>query len=61
VNTTLTNTIWHGEVAGDAHDATLPIPLLVNGVETNWAGAYERDWGIPLANLGDSKILLSLK
>jgi hypothetical protein len=61
VSTTPTNTIWHDEVAGGSLDTTFRTPLTVGGVETNWPGAYERDLAIPLANLGDYKILLSVK
>jgi hypothetical protein len=61
VNTTSTNTIWHDELAGATLDTTLPTPLEVSGVETNWPGAYDRDMAIPLANLGNYKILLSVK
>jgi hypothetical protein len=61
VSTTSTNTIWHSEIADGKMDTTLPTPLVVSGVETNWLGAYERDFAIPLANLGDYKILLSVK
>lgn len=61
VNTTSTNTIWHDEVAGGTLDTTLPTPLTVSGVETNWPDAYGREMAIPLANLGDYKILLSVK
>jgi len=61
VRTTATNTIWHDEAAGVTLDTTLPTPLVVSGVETNWPGAYERDLAIPLASLGDYKILLSVK
>jgi hypothetical protein len=61
VSTTSTNTIWHDEVAGGTLDTTLPTPLVVSGVDTNWPGAYERELAIPLANLGDYKILVSVK
>jgi hypothetical protein len=61
VSTTSTNTIWHDEVAGGTLDTTLPIPLTVSGVETNWPDEYAREFAIPLANLGDYKILLSVR
>jgi amino acid transporter len=61
VSTTSSNTVWHDEVAGGTLDTTLPTPLTVSGVQTNWPGSYERDFAIPLANLGDYKILLSVK
>jgi hypothetical protein len=61
VTTTSTNTAWHDEVAGGTLDTTLPVPMTVSGVQTNWPGFYERGSDIPLANLGDCKILLSIK
>jgi hypothetical protein len=61
VSTTLTNTIWHDEVAGGTFDTSLPTPLRVSGVDTNWPDAYQREFAIPLANLGNYKILLSVK
>lgn len=61
VSTTSTNTIWHDEIAGGTLDTTLSTELTVSGAETNWPGAYERDFAIPLANLGNYKILLSVK
>ncbi len=61
VSTTSSNTVWHDEVAGGTLDTTLPVPLTVSGVQTNWPGFYERGSGIPLASLGDYKILLYVK
>ena len=61
VTTTSTNTAWHDEVAGSKLDTTLPVPLTISGIQTNWPGFYERDSDIPLANLGHYKILLSIK
>lgn len=61
VITTSTNTIWHDEVAGGTMDTTLQTPLVVSGVETNWPIGYQRCLALPLANLGDYKILLSVK
>ena len=61
VSTTPTNTIWHDEVTGGTLDTTIPTPLTVNGVETNWPDAYGSELAIPLANLGHYKILLSVR
>jgi hypothetical protein len=61
VNTTATNTIWHGEDAGGTLDTSLPSPMTVNEVKTNWPDSYQRGSMIPLANLGEYKILLSIK
>jgi len=61
VSTTSSNTVWHDEIAGGTLDTTLPTPLAISGVQTNWPGSYERGSDIPLANLGDYKILLSVK
>jgi len=73
VSTTSSNTIWHSQMStgttndfGSSEDSggvdtTLPTPLSVSDVQTNWPGAYERGSEIPLANLGDYKILLSIK
>jgi hypothetical protein len=61
VSTTSSNTIWHDEIAGGKLDTTLPTPLTVSGIQTNWPSSYERGSDIPLANLGDYKILLSVK
>lgn len=61
VTTTTTNTAWHSEVAGGHCDTSLPSPLLVSDIQTNWTGSYERHTDIPLASLGDFKILVSIK
>jgi hypothetical protein len=73
IQTTSTNTIWHSHMSatatndlghtegGGGVDTTLPVPLKVSGVQTNWPGSYQRGSEIPLANLGDYKILLSIK
>ena len=61
VSTTSSNTIWHDEVPGGTLDTTLPVPLTVSGVQTNWPSSYERGSDIPLANLGDYRILLSAR
>jgi hypothetical protein len=61
VSTTSSNTIWHDEVGDGTLDTTLPTPLPVSGVQTNWPGSYQRGSSIPLANLGDYKVLLSIK
>jgi hypothetical protein len=61
VTTTSTNTIWHGEDAGGSIDTTLPNPMTVSEIKTNWSGSYQRNMAIPLASLGEYKILLSVK
>ena len=73
IQTTSTNTIWHSQMSASTTndfghrensggvDTTLPVPLTVSGVQTNWPGSYERNSEIPLANLGHYKILLSIK
>jgi hypothetical protein len=61
VSTTSNNTAWHDEVAGGTLDTTFPVPLAVGEVQTNWPSSYERGSDIPLASLGDYKILLSAK
>jgi hypothetical protein len=73
VETTPTNTIWHSRMSaaktndfGNSDDSggvdtTFPVALPVSNVQTNWPGSYERGSEIPLASLGDYKILLSVK
>lgn len=73
ITTTSSNTTWHSEIStgttnafGSSRnsggvDTTLPTPLRVSGIQTNWPSPYERGSDIPLANLGDYKILLSVK
>jgi len=61
VTTTTNGTIWHEEIAGATLDTTLGDSMTISGVETNWPDAYASDMAIPLANLGDYKILLSVK
>ena len=61
VTTSSTDTTWHSEDAGGTCDTTLPTSLVVSEVQTNWSGSYERGTDIPLANLGEYKILLSIK
>jgi hypothetical protein len=73
VKMTPTNTIWHSWISATATnvfghnrdsggvDTALPTSMAVTGVQTNWPGSYERGSDIPLANLGDYKILLSVK
>ena len=61
ITTSSTDTTWHSEDAGGTCDTTLPIPLVVTEVQTNWPSSYQRGTDIPLANLGEYKILLSIK
>ncbi|HVU27567.1 MAG TPA: hypothetical protein VHG71_07495 [Verrucomicrobiae bacterium] len=61
VTTTSTNTIWHSEIAGGSMDTSLPSPMAVSEIKTNWPNSYQRGTAIPLANLGEYKILLSVK
>jgi hypothetical protein len=61
ISTTSNNTDWHSEIAGGTCDTTLQAPLTISDVRTNWPGLYHRGSVIPLANLGDYKILLSVK
>ena len=66
ITTTSTNTIWKssmtdasgGRMSGSR---ALPAPLAVSGVQTNWPDPYERYSEIPLANLGNYKIFVSVK
>jgi hypothetical protein len=61
VNTTSTNTVWHDECAGGTVDTAFSSPLQVTDVQTNWLESYNRGSEIPLANLGDYKILVSVQ
>lgn len=61
VDTASNSTAWHSEIAGGTCDTTLQSPLTVSDIQTNWPGAYHRGSDIPLASLGDYKILLSIK
>jgi hypothetical protein len=61
ITTSSTDTTWHSEDAGGTCDTTLRIPLVVTKVQTNWPSSYQRGTDIPLANLGEYKILLSIK
>jgi hypothetical protein len=61
VDTTSDGTIWHSEVAGGSCDTTLRNPSTVSDIQTNWPSKYNRGSDIPLASLGDYKILLSIK
>jgi hypothetical protein len=65
INTTSTNTIWYSSIratdeGGVSGPRALPVPLAVTGVKTNWPDSYERGSEIPLANLGDYKIFVSV-
>ena len=64
--TNSTNTICYTSIAatgegGVSGSNTLPVPLAVSGVQTNWPDSYERGSEIPLANLGDYKIFVTVK
>jgi hypothetical protein len=73
VNSTLNNTTWHSEItrtttnvlshgSASSHvDSTLSTPMVISGVQTNWPGPYQRGSAIPLADVGDYKILLTVK
>jgi hypothetical protein len=73
VFTTSSNSVWHTQMSigttnvvggfenAGGTDSTLPTPLAITRVQTNWPGSYQRDSEIPLANLGHYKILLSIK
>jgi len=58
VSMTSSNTIWHDEVASSTLHTTLPTPLAVSGVKTNWPGSYERGSDIPLPILEITRFLL---
>jgi len=59
--TTATNTLWHDEMGGAISDTSLPTPLTITQVRTNWPGTYASDAALPLAHLGDYVILLSVR
>jgi hypothetical protein len=65
VTTSSTNVSWHDEFHGKSDtstaDTTLPEPLTITAVETNWPDAYQRGTALPLASLGRYKILLLVK
>lgn len=73
VSATPSNTVWHSRIsAGSTNafghgedasgvDTTLPVPMAVNQVQTNWPGSYPRGSALPVASLGDYKILLLIK
>ena len=61
VTTTKTNVIWHSSMAGETYETTIPDTLFVGNIQTNWPGPYQRSAQIPLANLGNLKILLTVK
>lgn len=73
VRTTATNTMWESRMSStvasafsngqnsDGVKTTFGTPMTVSGVQTNWAGSYERGSALPLASLGDYKILLIIK
>ena len=71
VSTTSSNTVWHSQMSAAANnavtsndgslDTTLPTPLEIGEIHTNWPGPYKRSSLIPLADLGSYKILVSIK
>lgn len=61
VRTTADNTAWHSEVAGASLDTKLSAPLTVSSVRMSWPDSYGRGSEIPLANLGEYKVLLSVR
>ena len=66
IRTTSTNTIWKSSMTDAAGvcmsgSRALGAPLAVSGVQTNWPDPYERYAEIPLANLGNYKIFVSVK
>lgn len=60
ISTTTTNAFSHGEDANGV-DTTLPISMVISQVQTNWQDSYQRGSWIPLATLGDYKIMLTIK
>jgi hypothetical protein len=66
---TPTGITWHdeesykegGSETSGSTTTILSIPLQIKDVQTNWPNSYERGSEVPLANLGDYKILLSVK
>jgi len=61
ITTTATNTLWHSGVAGGSTDTTISTPLKVTAVQTNWPGSYTLDSALPLCDLGDCKVLISVQ
>ncbi len=73
VNTTLTNTVWHSRISigttndfshtknSDGVDSTLRVPMTISEVQTNWPNSFQRGAWIPLAALGDYKIMVTVK
>lgn len=66
VSTTSTNTSWHDEWhdargSSSSSSVILSTPVQVTNIQTNWPGSYNRGSEIPLADLGNYKILLSVK
>ena len=69
VTPTPTGTSWYdeesykerGSETSGSTTTTMSIPLEIKEVQTNWPNSYGRGSEIPLANLGDYKILLSVK
>jgi hypothetical protein len=55
------NTTWHSEVSGATCETSLREALEVSNIQTNWPGKYNRGSSIPLADIGNYKILLSIK
>ena len=73
VSTTPSNTIWssrisvastnaisHGQGASGV-ETTLPVPMMISEVVTNWPDAFQRGSWIPLATLGNYKIVVTVK
>ena len=65
VTTTSKDTTWYDEWDGKqgsgSASTSLSSPLHITNIETNWPGSYNRGSEIPLANLGDYKVLISAK
>jgi hypothetical protein len=56
---------WHNEInvngSSSTMDTTFPSKMEISGIQTNWPGAYEKGSALPLASLGDDKILLFVR
>ena len=72
IKTTPSGTVWHSKIRGmqrsivfghemlhESLNTSLPEPMTVSGIETNWPDKYPVGCDIPLGNLGDYKILLT--
>lgn len=61
IGTTSSNTSWNCQIDRSTHKTTFGESLPMSAFNTNWSGVYSRGSYLPLADLGEYKLMLLVK